>query len=295
MQQQWNVTGLGTRQFYQLVDVALVGEPGLWVFAVIGVGVQGHFGERGDDLRVLLGEILAHDPGIEGRCAELGQLAGGDQHFAVFLGDTEGRIPNVRGVDVTAFPGGNDRGWSQVENGDFRRIDVPVLQRGEQAVVAGGYKRHGDFLADQVLRGLDPGTVAGDQGFGGADLGGDEEGLHRDFAGDCRRQGAGAEVADLYVAGSDGGDDVGTVIEFSPADVGLGGFFISAVGLGDFRRVHGGLVSDSDVSRLGKHTRRSQRSGSQQAKRESQFHRVAPCQATECRRERRLNDLRIRK
>ncbi|MOA04472.1 hypothetical protein D3C78_1240290 [compost metagenome] len=265
MQQQWNVTGLGTRQFYQLVDVALIGEPGLRVFAVIGVGVQGHFGERGDDLRVLLGEILAHDPGVEGRCAELGQLAGGDQYLAIFLGDPEGRIPYVRGVDVTALPGGNDRGWSQVENGDFRRVDVPVLQRGEQAVVAGGYKRHGDLLADQVLRGLDPGTVAGDQGFGGADLGGDEEGLHRDFAGDGRGQRAGTEVADLHVTRGDGGDDIGTVVEFSPADIGLGGLFVGAVSLGDFRRVNGGLIGDGEVGRLGKKTRGSQGRGRQQA------------------------------
>ena len=76
---------------------------------------------------------------------------------------------------------------------------------------------------------------------------------------------------------------------------GLGGFFVGAVGLGDFGRVNGGLVGDGDVGRLGKETRRSQRRGRQQAKRESQFHREAPCQATECRRERRLNDLRIRK
>ncbi|MOA50960.1 hypothetical protein D3C78_1740440 [compost metagenome] len=75
MQQQRNVTGLGARQFYQLVDVALVGQPGLRVLAVVGVGVEGDFGERGDDLRMLLGKVLAHDPGVEGWCAEFGELA----------------------------------------------------------------------------------------------------------------------------------------------------------------------------------------------------------------------------
>ncbi|MNX04273.1 hypothetical protein D3C86_338570 [compost metagenome] len=173
LQQQRNVAGLGAGQLYKLVDVALVGEPGLWVFAVVGVGVEGDLGERGDDFRVLLGEVFAHDPRIERRRAKLGQFAGGDQHFAVFLGDTECRIPHVGGVDVTAFPRGNDRWRGEVEHGDFRRINVPVLQRREQAVVTGGYERHGDFFADQVLRGLDPGTVASDQCFGGADLGGD--------------------------------------------------------------------------------------------------------------------------
>src|SRR5690349_3670948 len=44
LQQQRNIAGLGAGQFYQLVDVALVGEPGLWVFAVIGIGVEGDFG-----------------------------------------------------------------------------------------------------------------------------------------------------------------------------------------------------------------------------------------------------------
>ncbi len=81
------------------------------------------------------------------------------------------------------------------------------------------------FLADQVLRSLDSGTVASDQRFGGTDLGGDEEGFHRDFAGNCRGQGAGTEVADLHIAGSDGGNDVGAVVEFAPVDVGFGGFF----------------------------------------------------------------------
>ncbi|MNZ71475.1 hypothetical protein D3C78_898390 [compost metagenome] len=265
MQQQRNVAGLGAGQLYKLVDVALVGEPGLWVFAVVGVGVEGDLGERGDDLRMLLGEILAHDPGIEGRGAEPGQFTGSDQYLAVFFGHAEGWIPHVGGVDVTAFPGGDDRRWRQVENGDFRGIDVPVLQCREQAVVAGGYKGHGDFLADQVLRGLDPGAVAGDQGFGGADLGGNEESFHRDFASDCSGQGAGTEIADLHVAGGDGGDDIGTVVEFAPADIGLRGLFVSAVGLGDFRRVNGGLVGNGDVGRLGKESRGSQRCGRQQA------------------------------
>ncbi|MNL52242.1 hypothetical protein D3C87_1754010 [compost metagenome] len=115
------------------------------------------------------------------------------------------------------------------------------------------------------MRGLDPGTVAGDQGFGGADLGGDEESFHWHFAGDGGGQGAGAEVADLHVARGNGSDDIGTVVEFAPADIGLGGLFVSAVSLGDFRRVNGGLVGDGEVGRLGKKTRYRQGSGRQQA------------------------------
>src|SRR5471032_72416 len=47
LQQQWNISGLGAGQFHQLVDVALIGEPGFRVFAVIGVGVEGDLGECG--------------------------------------------------------------------------------------------------------------------------------------------------------------------------------------------------------------------------------------------------------
>jgi len=147
-----------------------------------------------------------------------------------------------------------------------------VFQRGQQAVVTGGHERHGDFLADQILRRLDAGAVAGDQCFGGADLGGDEEGFNRDFAGDGCGQRAGTEISDLHVAGSDGRDDVRTVVELAPADVGLGGFLVGAVGLGDFCRVNGGLVGDGEVGGLGQETRSSQRGHGQQAKRDIQFH-----------------------
>ncbi|MNI52588.1 hypothetical protein D3C76_975750 [compost metagenome] len=89
--------------------------------------------------------------------------------------------------------------------------------------------------------------------------------MHRDFAGDGRGQRAGTEVADLHVTRGDGGDDIGTVVEFAPADIGLGGLFVGAVSLGDFRRVNGGLIGDGEVGRLGKKTRGSQGRGRQQA------------------------------
>src|SRR5450830_1247833 len=80
LQQRGDVAGLGTGELHQLVDVGFVGEPGLWVFAVCGVGIQSDFGESADDFRVLLGEVLTHDPRVEGRRAERGQFAGSDQH-----------------------------------------------------------------------------------------------------------------------------------------------------------------------------------------------------------------------
>jgi hypothetical protein len=63
-------------ELHQFVDVALVGEPGFRILAVVGVGVEGDLGECADDFRVLLGEVFAHDPRIEGRRAKLGQFAG---------------------------------------------------------------------------------------------------------------------------------------------------------------------------------------------------------------------------
>ncbi len=282
MQQQRDITGLGAGELHQFVDIGRIGQPGFWVLAVLGVGVQGDFGEGGDNFRMLLGEVLAHDPGIEGWCAELGQFRGGDQHLAVFLGHAQGRVPDVRGIDVAALPGGDDGRWRQVEHGDFRRVDVPMLQRGEQAVVPGGHERHGDLLADQILRGINAGAITNHQGLGGADLGGDEEGFHRDLAGDCGRQWAGAEVADLHVARGDGADDIGAVVELAPVDLGLGGFFIGAIGLGDFGRVDGGLVSDGQVDRLGKKTRCGQGGGREKAKGETQRHGKSPQQAAGC-------------
>ncbi|MNI41593.1 hypothetical protein D3C73_958500 [compost metagenome] len=109
--------------------------------------------------------------------------------------------------------------------------------------------------------------------------------MHRDLAGDGGGQGAGAEVADLHVTRGNGGDDVGTVIEFAPVDIRLGRLLVGAVGLGDLGRIDGGLVGDGQVGRLGKQTRCGQRSGRQEAKGEVQFHGEAPCQAAEDRRE----------
>ena len=110
------------------------------------------------------------------------------------------------------------------------------------------------------------------QGFSAADLGGDQEGFHRYLAGDGRGQRARTEVADLHIARSDGGDDVGAVIEFAPVDLRLRGFFISAVGLGDFRRIDGGLVGHGHIGSLGEPAGPGQGQGRQEAERSREFH-----------------------
>src|SRR5690606_30132127 len=129
------------------------------------------------------------------------------------------RIPDVGGVDVATLPGGDDRRRRQVEDLHLARVDVPVLERGQQAVVAGGNERHGDLLADQVGRFLDTAAIACNQRLGGADRRGDEGGLHRQLPGGGGRQRAGADVADLHVTGGDRGDHLGAAVELAPVDL----------------------------------------------------------------------------
>ncbi|MNJ52488.1 hypothetical protein D3C81_1601140 [compost metagenome] len=138
--------------------------------------------------------------------------------------------------------------------------------------MTGRNERHGDLLADQVLRRIDPGTFAGHQGFSGADLGSDQKGFHRQFAGRGGGQGAGTEVADLHVARGHRSDHIGATVELAPVDAGLAGFFIVAVDLSDFRRIDGGLVGNGQVSRLSEPAGASQGQGGEQAQRSMQGH-----------------------
>ncbi|KPX26889.1 Uncharacterized protein ALO72_04988 [Pseudomonas syringae pv. delphinii] len=279
LQQFWYVRRLGTGKPGQLVDVRRVGDPGRRVLAILGVGIQRYFGERFDDFRVFAGEVLAHDPGVERRCANLGQFAGSDQHLAGFLGDTQRRVPDVGRVDVTAFPRGGNGRRREVQNRDPGRVDVPVLECREQAVVAGGNVRHGNLLADQVLGGIDPRAIARNQCLGSTDLSGDQEGLDRQFARGGRSERARAEIPDLYVARSDGSDDVGPVVELAPGDFRVSGFFVGIVGLRHLGWIDSGLVGNRKVGCLCEEGCASQRQRRQQAQGKMQFHDEAPNQA----------------
>src|SRR5690606_32824441 len=148
------------------------------------------------------------------------------------------------------LPGSDDRWRRQVEDLHLARVDVPVLERGQQAVVAGGHERYGDLLADQVGGFLDTAAVACNQRLGGADLRGDEEGLHRQLAGGGGGQRAGADVADLYVTGSDSGDHFSAAVELAPVDLGVGGLLVGTVSLGNLGRIDGGLVGNGEVGGL---------------------------------------------
>ena len=62
-------------------------------------------------------------------------------------------------------PGGGELGRGEVEKLHLFRIDPPMVQSGQQAVVGGGDEGRGDPLADQVLWGANAGPIARHQGF----------------------------------------------------------------------------------------------------------------------------------
>ncbi|MCY1457336.1 hypothetical protein D9M71_746290 [compost metagenome] len=101
------------------------------------------------------------------------------------------------------------------------------------------------------MRFIDATAVAYHQGFGGVDLCGNEERDNRQIARRRGGQWAGAEVADLHITGGDGGDHFRATVETSPVDFFANGFFIKAIGLGDFAGVDTGLVANREVRRMG--------------------------------------------
>lgn len=48
--------------------------------------------------------------------------------------------------------GGNNRRRLEIQNLHLTRLDAPVFERCQQAVMGGGDKRYGDTLADKVFR-----------------------------------------------------------------------------------------------------------------------------------------------
>ena len=124
-------------------------------------------------------KILAHQPDIKGRRTQLGQLARTDQHLAAFLGLTQGRVPCISTINITTSPGRYDIGRSQIDDIDLLGVDLPMLERSQQTVMTGRYKRRGNRLADEILRSLNARTVTHNQLFAGAQFGSDQESLDR--------------------------------------------------------------------------------------------------------------------
>lgn len=157
--------------------------PGVRIGEIGGVGVAGHLDKSLDHVRVLLGEFLADDPGVEGRAAPLGDVGAIGQHGATRgLDLRQHRVPDIGAVDVAAFPGGGDFLRTQVEDFERGRIDVPVLQRGQQGIVGGGNERRCDLLALEAFGAVD---ALHRQRFGFSDVADDEDRLDRQFLASC--------------------------------------------------------------------------------------------------------------
>ncbi|MNE17418.1 hypothetical protein D3C80_1103960 [compost metagenome] len=98
---------------------------------------------------------------------------------------------------------------------------------------------------------FDAAAIAHHQRFGGIDLRRDDERDNRQVARSGSGQRTGAEIADLYIAGGNRRDHFRAAVEASPVDGLADGFFIKAIGLGDFAGVDSGLITDGEVRRLG--------------------------------------------
>ncbi len=192
-----------------------------------------------------LGERLAYHPDIQGGGAPLAHLGRVGQYLAALGQLVEGRCPDIGTIDVTPLPGGDDGRRLKVDDLQAGRIHTPVPQRGQQAVVGGGGKGHGDALAGQGRRGSEPGLDH--QRFRVAELGGEQKHLDGHLLVDGHRQRAGADVADLHVAGGERPHHAGAAVELEPLHRGAAGAGKGVVGLSHLGRFGRGLVGHSNV------------------------------------------------
>jgi len=113
--------------------------------------------------------------------------------------------------------------------------------------MGGGDEGRGDGFTNQVLGVVDATAVAHHQGFRSVDLCRYDKRHNRQVARGRRRERAGAEVADLYITGSDGRDYLWPAVEAAPGDFFADGFFVQAVGLGNLAGIDAGLVAHRQV------------------------------------------------
>ncbi len=121
----------------------------------------------------------------------------------------------------------------QVDNLYLPRLDVPVLQGGEQAVVGGGDKRHRNAFADQIFRFSD--IFLHHQRFGIAELRGQQEDFDGHLLTGRNRQRAGAEITNLYVAGGQRPHNADAAVELTPVHFSAARFLKGFIRLRHFR------------------------------------------------------------
>src|SRR5690606_33584883 len=131
---------------------------------------QSDTSKSGHNIRMFFRKILAHQPDIKRWRTQLDQLPRTDQHLAAFLGLAQGRVLRISAINIATSPGRYDIGWRQIDDIDLLGIDLPMLERSQQAVMTGRYKRRGNRLADEILRSLNTRTVTYNQLFAGAQL-----------------------------------------------------------------------------------------------------------------------------
>ena len=247
--------------------------PALRIGAIGRIGRADHPSECDHRFRMRLRVIATDDPGIEGRCAPGRHFGGGGEHPGGWPDLAECGVPDVGGVDVATRPGGGDFGRAQVQHADRFRIDTPVLERRQQAVVGGRHERHGDLLADQIGGFQHRAVLPDHQRFGFTDQAGDQESLDRQLAGRRGGQRARSDITDLHVAGGHRGDHLGTGIELAPLDS-ADRLLECACRLRLFRRLDRGLPGDGQ-RRVGREACAQQQCGGGQAASEATDHRAS--------------------
>ena len=160
---------------------------------------------------MFLEERTGSDDRAEGRRAAIGNLSGREQDLAVLLEFGQRRIPDESAVDVAALPCRDDFRLRDGDDLGFLLGDAFLLEHREQLVVIGRDRRRGELLALEIGRRLDAG--ADNERFAVAGNEGNEEALDVDAPAHRGGKGTGADVADLHVAGSDGGENFGAELK----------------------------------------------------------------------------------
>ncbi|MNZ83158.1 hypothetical protein D3C78_1018780 [compost metagenome] len=86
---------------------------------------------------MLLGKVFTHHPDIKRWRAPLSHFFGIGQNRAVFFQRIHRRCPDIRSVNISTLPGSNNGGRLQVKDLHLIRLDTPVLECRQQAVVGG--------------------------------------------------------------------------------------------------------------------------------------------------------------